>query len=61
MTLTNVSRFDREEIAPVYSVFSRTIKSYDPVFWGNLDFLKPEENLLQALKNMNVKLQEFTK
>ena len=61
MTLTNVSRFDREEIAPVHSVFSRTIKSYDPVFWGNQDFLKPEDNLLQALKNMNVKLQEFVK
>lgn len=61
MTLTNVSRFDREEIAPVHSVFSRSIKNYDPVFWGNQDFLKPEDNLLQALKNMNVKLQEFSK
>jgi CarboxypepD_reg-like domain len=61
ITLTNVSKFDREEIAPVHSVFSRTINSYDPVFWGNQDFLKPEENLLQALKNMNVKLQEFVK
>jgi CarboxypepD_reg-like domain len=61
MTLKNVSRFDREEVAPVHSVFSRTIKSYDPVFWGNQDFLKPEDNLLQALKNMNVKLQEFSK
>jgi hypothetical protein len=61
MTLNNVSRFDREEIAPVYSVFSKTIKSYDPVFWGNQDFLKPEDNLLQALKNMKVQLQEFAK
>ena len=61
MTLKNVSRFDREEIAPVYSVFSKTIKSYDPVFWGDQDFLKPEDNLLQALKNMKVKLQEFGK
>jgi hypothetical protein len=61
INLTSVSRFDREELAPVHSVFSRTIKSYDPVFWGNLDFLKPEDNLLQELKNMNVKLLEFTK
>ena len=61
MTLTNVSRFDRDEIAPVHSVFSRSIKNYDPVFWGNQDFLKPEDNLLQALKNMNVKLQIFSK
>jgi hypothetical protein len=60
-SLENVSRFDREELAPVHSVFSKTISSYDPVFWGNMDFLRPEENLLQALKNMNVRLQEFSK
>jgi hypothetical protein len=61
INLNNVSRFEREELAPIHSVFSRTIKNYDPVFWGSQDFLKPEENLLQALKNMKVKLQEFSK
>jgi hypothetical protein len=59
--LNNVTRFDREELAPIHSVFSKTITSYDPTFWGNQDFLKPEDNLLQALKKMNVKLQEFSK
>jgi len=59
--LTNVSRFDREELAPIHSIFSKTISDYDPLFWGNQDFLRPEDNLLQALKNMNVKLQEFSK
>lgn len=59
MTTENVSRFDREELAPIHSVFSKTITSYDPDFWENQDFLRPEENLLQALKNMKVKLQEF--
>ncbi len=57
--LENVVRFEREELAPIHSVFSRTITNYDPVFWGNQDFLKPEDNLLQALKNMKVRLQEF--
>jgi len=56
----NVARFEREELAPVHSVFSKTIKNYDQDFWGNQDFLKPEDNLLKALKNMNVKLQEFS-
>jgi hypothetical protein len=55
----NVSRFEREELAPVHSVFSKTITSYDPEFWGNQDFLRPEDNLLQALKNMKVRLLEF--
>jgi hypothetical protein len=59
--LTNVSRFDREELAPIHSIFSRTISNYDPFFWGNQDFLRPEDNLLQELKNMNVKMQEFSK
>jgi hypothetical protein len=57
----NVSRFDRSDITPVHSVFSRQITKYDPEFWGDMDFLRPEENLLQALKNMKAKLQEFTK
>jgi hypothetical protein len=56
----DVSRFDRDELAPVHSIFSKTIQNYDPLFWGNQDFLRPEDNLLQALKNMNVKLQEFS-
>ena len=59
--LNNVTRFDREELAPIYSIFSRTITNYDTDFWGNQDFLRPEDNLLQSLKNMNVKLQEFSK
>jgi hypothetical protein len=59
--IINVERFDRDELAPIHSVFSRTINNYDPKFWGNQDFLRPEDNLLHELKNMNVKLQEFSK
>jgi hypothetical protein len=60
MNTMNVTRFDREELAPIHSVFSRTITSYDPEFWGDQNFLKPEDNLLQALKNMKVRLLEFS-
>lgn len=59
INLNNVTRFDREEIAPVHSVFSRTINNYDPAFWGNQNFLRPEDNLLQELKNLKVRLHEF--
>jgi hypothetical protein len=59
--LEDVKRFEREELAPIHSIFSKTISDYDPMFWGNQDFLRPEDNLLQALKNMNVRLQEFSK
>lgn len=57
--LKNVKRFERDELAPVHSIFSKTINSYDPAFWGSQDFLKPEDDLLQALRNLKVKLQEF--
>ncbi len=60
ITLNKVTRFDREEIAPVHSIFSKTIDTYDPLFWGDMDFLRPEDDLLEALKNMNVRLQEFS-
>ncbi len=60
MDTESVNRFDREALAPIHSVLSRTITSYDSKFWENQDFLRPEENLLQALKNMKVKLQEFS-
>jgi hypothetical protein len=59
--IENVTRFDRDELAPTHSIFSKTISDYDPEFWGDMDFLKPEENLLQALKNMKARMQEFSK
>ncbi len=59
--LKNAIRFDREELAPIHAIFSETITNYDPQFWGNQDFLRPEDNLLQALRNMSVKLQEFSR
>ncbi|MCX6253279.1 MAG: carboxypeptidase-like regulatory domain-containing protein, partial [Bacteroidia bacterium] len=35
--LKNVTRFEREELAPIHSIFSKTITNYDPLFWGNQD------------------------
>ncbi|MDX9726739.1 MAG: carboxypeptidase-like regulatory domain-containing protein [Bacteroidales bacterium] len=65
MAVTSIStdraeRFEREELAPSHSVFSRTISNYDNAFWGSQDFVRPEENLIQALKDMKVRLQEFS-
>lgn len=60
INLENVERFEREELAPIHSVFSKTIERYDPDFWKGQDFLKPEEDLLQALQNINVRLLEFS-
>ena len=58
--LNNVKRFDREELAPIHSIFSKVKFQYDPLFWGNQDFLRPEDNLLKALQNIDINLQEFS-
>ena len=59
MNTKNVSKFEREDLAPIHSVFSKTITNYDSELWKNQDFLMPEENLLQALKNLNVRMHEY--
>lgn len=56
--LNNVARFEHDETTPVYSVFSRTINGYDSDFWKDFDFLKPEEDLMEALVRLNVRLGE---
>jgi hypothetical protein len=56
----NVTRFERDEVTPVHSVFSKVIPNYDPSFWGRQDFLRPEDDLLKELKNMKVNLLEFS-
>ena len=55
----NAVRFDHEELAPVYSIFSQTISGYDEGFWKDFDFLKPEEDLVEALGKLKVRLGEF--
>jgi len=56
----NVDRFDHEELAPVYSIFSLTIDGYDAGYWKDFDFLKPEEDLIEALEKLKLKLGEFS-
>lgn len=56
---TDVSRFDHDELTPAYSVFSNTITGYDAGFWKGFDFLKPEEDLVEALQRLQLRLGEF--
>lgn len=56
---TNVTRFERQEIIPLETVFSRTITGYDPDFWGKFEFLKPEDDLLNSLNSIPQRLSRF--
>ena len=55
----NVTRFERNEIIPLESVFSRTISGYDFKFWGNFDFLNPEEDIIKSLDNITQKFSRY--
>lgn len=55
----NVSRFDRNEIIPAQTVFSKTIRGYDREFWGNFDFLNPEDDLLKSLNEISIRLSGY--
>lgn len=55
----DVHRFERVETAPVYSVFSNTVRGYDSEFWKGFDFLKPEDDLVSALEKVNQRLGLF--
>ena len=56
----NVKRYARDERAPLHTVFSETINNYDPAFWGTDNFLRPEEDIQEALVRIGARLSRFT-
>lgn len=56
----NVQRFAREERAPIHSIFSETIRSYDREFWGTDNFVRPEESITDALSRINARMGEYS-
>lgn len=56
---TNVTRFERDEIIPLQSVFSRTVRGYDARFWEGFDFLSPEDDLVKSLESISMRLSRY--
>jgi hypothetical protein len=56
---SDITRFEKDEIIPLESVFSRTVNGYDPRFWGDFDFLRPEDDLMKALDRINLKISGY--
>ncbi len=54
----DVKLFSRKESFPVSNVFSETKFQYDPIFWGNFNFILPEQNLEEALERISAKIEE---
>lgn len=54
----NVRRFKhRETIAPT-TILSTKNLTYDDQFWGNQTFIKPEDNIKEAIKRINNSMQQ---
>ncbi len=57
----NVERFTRDEKAQQHSIFAETISEYDYNFWGVDNFIQPEQNIQEAIKQINARLNVYKK
>ena len=49
----DLQKFSRKEVFKSNEVFTDKIVSYDKAFWENYNVIKPEENLIKALKDFD--------
>lgn len=54
----NVVKFSRQETIRPNVVFQDTPYDYDPEFWGDFSFILPEENISEALKRIDAKIEK---
>ncbi|MFW6226737.1 MAG: carboxypeptidase-like regulatory domain-containing protein [Bacteroidota bacterium] len=50
---TDVRRFRYREIARIDDIFIDQVQTYDPSFWGHLNFIPPDESLEEAMERIN--------
>jgi hypothetical protein len=50
---TRIKKFRFRELTRTDEVFFDQINSYDPEFWGHLNYIKPDEPIEEALKRIN--------
>lgn len=51
---SELKRFTRQEIFSQRDIFVEMINDYDPSFWENYNIIKPNEDLVNALKNLSL-------
>ncbi len=50
---TNIRRFTRDESIDQNDIFVELIDGYDQKFWENYNIIKPDEDLINAIKNIS--------
>jgi len=53
----NVQRFSRRDVVKPYTVFSDGDFAYDASFWGDMNFIEPEEDVARAIARINPKIE----
>jgi len=54
MEKSQIKRFPRKQLFTVNDIFTELITNYDEEFWGNFNIIQPDEDLQNAIRNMNV-------
>lgn len=55
-----VKRFTKREVMKTNEIFSNSKAEYDPSFWGDLNYIEPETNILKALNRIVPKIELVT-
>jgi len=53
---SNVSRFERENLFQPHKVFIEQIRGYDASFWGEYNYIKPDEPLRETVGRLGSKI-----
>jgi len=56
----NVKRFTRKETFTPQVIFSEEKYDYDPLFWGKLNIIEPEEDVSKAIARINSKIESIS-
>jgi hypothetical protein len=54
---SNVQNFDYREITKPQKIFVEEIKGYDPSFWGQYNYILPDEPITKTLDKMNAQIK----
>ncbi|MGM0498338.1 MAG: STN and carboxypeptidase regulatory-like domain-containing protein [Bacteroidota bacterium] len=53
----SVNKFRSGETAKPHKIFIEQVKDYDPSFWGDFNFIKPNEPIKETIERLNTKIQ----
>ena len=53
----SVNKFLSKETAKTHKVFIEQVKNYDPSFWGDFNYIKPNEPIKKTIERLNTRIR----